>query len=370
MAGNVITPNMSLIEPGIGTEPSPTWAQDLNTDISILDSHTHAPGSGIQITPAGININTDLPFNGNGAIGLRSTRYLVEASPLSGGTDLTCISAIGTNGDLYWNDLVGNKIQITASGGVVGTPGSISGLVSPASATWVSATSTFVWKATASLAANMDFATAILRYPGSYPTPSGTNWIALQVPSSISSGYSLTLPGLPGATSFTSLDTSGNFAATIATSHGITAANIASQTITATEIANATITGTQIVSNINLPGNTVQENGQNVVVSAVNSTTSMQTYRGVINANGTNLIGEGYSITHTGGTGSYLVTFNTAFSALPTAVCSVYDAGGYNGNILAIITDVELTSFTVTTGTISPNNVSDVPFSFIVMGPR
>ena len=199
------TPNMNLTVPGIGTELGPQWANDLNSDLSIVDSHNHSTGQGVQITPSGININSDLGFNGNSASNVSD----IILGPQSGNPASNfAIYAKGV--DLYYTDGNGNHVQITSGGGVNGSPGSISNLMSPASASYISASGTFQWQQDVSTAANMDNATIVLRYPGSYPTPSG-NYIALQAPTSLATGFSLTLPNtLPIANSVLNIDTSGN----------------------------------------------------------------------------------------------------------------------------------------------------------------
>lgn len=198
------TPNMNLTVPGVGTEPSPEWAQEINSDLSILDQHNHSPGQGVQITPSGIDISSDLTFQGNAATNLEYVLFSVQTGdPASNYVEY--VKGV----DLYYTDGNGNHIQITSGGGVNGSPGSISNLTSPASASYVSATQTFVWKSGVSTAANMDAASLIVRYPGSYPTPTG-NYIAIEAPSSLSTGFALTLPAaLPSVTSNLTLSNSG-----------------------------------------------------------------------------------------------------------------------------------------------------------------
>ncbi len=244
MANPLVTPNMSLTEPGIGNTLSPTWAQDLNNNFTTLDQHNHAPGNGVQITPAGLDISSDLSFVGNNAIALRATRY----NPLSlgslTGTDLNELVVSGV--DLYYIDGLGNQVRLTQNGSIVGTTGSISGLVSPASASYIGGSDTFVWQSGSGIAANMDFATAILRYPSTgYPTPSG-NFISLQVPSTISSGYALTLPIPPASTSFLTMTPAGVISATPL--FPLPGANIAAGSITTTQIASGTILGSNIAT--------------------------------------------------------------------------------------------------------------------------
>jgi hypothetical protein len=139
-----LTPNMGLIAPTVGEQPGPTWAFNVNSDLSTLDSHDHSSGSGVPITPAGMNIIADLEFNGNDIIGLRSSRYIPQGSPLAAGSDLGCLYVIGI--DLYYNDVNGNQIRMTQSAGVAGTPGSISTMTPPASVAYTAFDQTFTFK--------------------------------------------------------------------------------------------------------------------------------------------------------------------------------------------------------------------------------
>ncbi len=201
MSNVTISPNMSLTIPVTGQEPGPDWANDINNSLSVIDAHNHAPGSGVQINPDGININADLTFGSNNATALRSVRYTINPSPLAGVSDLSCGYSAGVNGDLYWNDGLGNQIRITQGGSVAGSSGTITGLPSgTASAAYVSGSGTFVFQQSTSTGANLDVASIAIRYPGSYPTPAG-NYIQLQAPSSLATGYSITLPATAPGTS-------------------------------------------------------------------------------------------------------------------------------------------------------------------------
>jgi hypothetical protein len=208
MSSSYLTPNMLLVIPVPTQAPGPDWASDLNASLTILDSHNHAAGSGVQINPAGLNINADLPFNNsNNATQLRSVRFFPNVSALSTGSDLGCLYEAGV--DLYYNDGAGNQIRITQSGSVAGSAGTITGLPSgTASAAYQSVSGTFQFQQATSTAANIDGASLIIRYPGSYPTPSG-NCIILEAPSSIASQYSLVLPGLPAQTNVMTLTSAG-----------------------------------------------------------------------------------------------------------------------------------------------------------------
>ena len=257
MANFTISPNMSLILPTVGVDPGPDWATNLNASLSIIDQHNHSPGNGVQINPDGLSINSDLTFQNNNATNLRSSRYFPQTTPLTTPTDLGETYVLGV--DLYYIDGNGNQIQITKSGGIAGSPGSIADLVSPASATYVSADQTFVWESNANTAANMDGGSIILR-----DIVANSPGVTISPPSGLAANYTITLPAsLPTSTNFVTLDASGNLAAvfnvdnsTIITSGdtievapgGITATQIASMTITAAQIANQTITAAQIAN--------------------------------------------------------------------------------------------------------------------------
>lgn len=209
-ATNYTSPNMGLTIPIPGQELGPAWAYDINGSLTLLDAHDHSPGKGVQITPAGMNITANLSFNGNDATNLGAVIFVAQT------VDPTAPASYVKGVDLYYRDGNGNVIQITSGGGVAGSPGSISNLTSPASASYVSAQGTFVWQQATSTAANMDAATLIIRYPGSYPSPSG-NYIAIQAPSSLATGYAYTLPAtLPGSTSYATINSSGAWSYTTA----------------------------------------------------------------------------------------------------------------------------------------------------------
>lgn len=241
MANITISPNMSLPIPIPGVDPGPDYAQNLNASLTILDSHNHAAGSGVQITPAGLNINSDLPLNQNNLTLARSLRLFPNTSPLALGTDLDCLYTSGV--DLYYNDGSGNQVRITQSGGVAGSPGSIANLTSPASATYVAANQTFVWQSAASTPANLDAASVVFRN-----LTASSQGITVSPPNALGSSYALVLPPLPVSQKFMTLDASGNISAPWAVD-GSTVEIASSSTlqvkasgITTTQLANGSVT--------------------------------------------------------------------------------------------------------------------------------
>lgn len=203
---STITPNMSLVVPTVGAEPGPQWAADINNSLTIIDQHSHVPGSGVPITPSALNINSDLTMIGNNLTNIRSARFTPQASPLALGSDVGCAYVSGV--DLYFNDVSGNQIRITQSGGVAGTPGSIANLTSPASATYVASNSTFVWQSAANTPAIMDASSLIIRN-----LTLGSFGLTLEAPAAMGSDFTITLPSLPSAASVLTIDNSGLMAA-------------------------------------------------------------------------------------------------------------------------------------------------------------
>lgn len=221
------SPNMNLPVPAVGIEPGPAWAQDINNSLTIIDSHNHAPGSGVQITPAGINVNVNLPFNTHSATGLLSTQFVSQA------TAITPFAALYVQGnELFYNDLSGAHVQLTKTGSPNSGTGNISGLTSPASASYAS--STFVFQSNANTAANIDGASILLRL-----ATASSPALTISPPSSMTTSYSLVAPALPSSTLPLVLDTSGNITASQVTLAQLTSPVIQALNPTGTVIAYA-----------------------------------------------------------------------------------------------------------------------------------
>lgn len=204
---STISPNMNLTVPSVGVTTGPEYASQVNSALNVIDAHDHSSGNGVKVTPNGLNINSELPFSNNNIISLRSARFQSQGAPLALTSDLNCLYVSGV--DLYYNDGNGNQVQITTGGGVAGAPGSIANLVSPASASYVSGSQTFVWQSAANTSANMDFGSAIMR-----EVSAGSNSVTISVPSPLPSSFSLVLPTPPASTqTFITLDASGNMEA-------------------------------------------------------------------------------------------------------------------------------------------------------------
>lgn len=213
MSNYTTTPNMNLLIPTVGVDPGPDYANNVNADFTILDQHDHSPGAGVQITPAGLNINTDLSFQNNNLTTLRSLRLSPQLNPITLPSDVGClylVTATSDGSDLWFNTGNGTQIQITKDGALFGVGnGSIANLVAPASASYSSSISTFIWESNANTPANLDAGYIILR--NNFANSKG---LTLQPPAAMAADYALTLPNLPLATSFLTIDPTGTIAPT------------------------------------------------------------------------------------------------------------------------------------------------------------
>lgn len=227
MANFTISPNMNLVLPTPGKEPGPLYATDIDSSFTIIDGHDHTPGNGVLITPAGMNINSALQFNGNNLATVNSAEFNNLVSPLPGiSPNLATVYVSG--GELYYNDAAGNQVKITASGTVNATSSSISN--GTASAAFVGGV--LVVKSTALSAANIFVQSVIFTNPGNL-----TNQLTLSAPT-LGSSYGLQLPLIPGSTSFMTLDTSGNMS-TVSLSGQLTTSNLSPTAgILASQLAN------------------------------------------------------------------------------------------------------------------------------------
>lgn len=210
---STISPNMGLVIASVGETSAPTWAEQINSSMSIIDQHNHSSGSGVPVTQDGISLTSSvspydsLAFNVTNAFGLRSVRFTAQAAALATASDLNCAYTAGV--DLYYNDGNGNQIRLTQGGSIVGTAGSITGLPSGTASAAYSG-GTFVWQSATNTAANMDAGSYILRN-----ATAGSYGLTLQPPNAMAANYSVTLPALPGSTSIMRLDSSGNMSANL-----------------------------------------------------------------------------------------------------------------------------------------------------------
>jgi hypothetical protein len=204
----VNSPNMTLPIPAVGSTPGPDYALDVNSSLTLIDQHDHSPGKGVQITPAGLNINDTLSMQNNALTNIQQLIFTEQPSI----SDLQSLY-IAPGGespsinDLFYNDSAGNIIQLTKAGTVNATIASIPGESYAAG--------TFTWTqaqdALPTTPANFDIGSITIR-PNIALTTFG---VTLAPPGSIASAYTLNLPTIPGSTSFLTIPNTGAIASTI-----------------------------------------------------------------------------------------------------------------------------------------------------------
>ena len=240
MSNYTISPNMNLPVPIVGVDPGPEYAVDVNSALTLVDSHDHSIGYGVQIQPAGLNISSDLTFHSNRAVNVAALALVVQSSS-PGAMNLFSMPA-GTSpvaNELFYTDNNGVTTQITSNGIVNTTASAIEG------ETYNTATGTFIWTQTQSgfptTPANFSIASLTLA-----PAIASTSVaLTLMPPSGLSGAASITLPLTSGLSNpaFLTITTGGVMSPSVSTVGGISGSNIASATITNTNIAANTITG-------------------------------------------------------------------------------------------------------------------------------
>lgn len=178
------TAHMGLGLPNVSSAPGPQWATDVNQALIQVDQHNHSPGQGVPVVSTGININSDLPFGSNNATALRSVRFV--SSTATSGTDTRSLSAGGD--DLFYRDGQGRRIRLTQDGGIVAASGNITGLAAPAQLEWVPGTATFVFTSSATVAANIDGRSHLVRNAAP-----GANAVTIAA-TSATNAWTMTLP--------------------------------------------------------------------------------------------------------------------------------------------------------------------------------
>ena len=238
---STLSPNMSLSVPTVGVDVGPTFAYQINTSLNILDAHNHSPGNGVQIPPSGLNINSALTFQNQQATNMGAVLFQDQ-------TSLATLNALYTKaGELWFNDPT-NPVQITSGGAVNATSSGISS--GSASAAFSAGVLQVYSNLSTSTPGNIQGGSLLLGN-----NVANSNFLTLSPPSLTGGGWTLTLPAIPGSTSFLTLDTGGNITGSVPATAGITGSNIATATITGTNIAAATLTDSLIEPAV-APGST------------------------------------------------------------------------------------------------------------------
>lgn len=109
------TANMQITLPVVGVTLSPRWAKQLVDALGVVDDHDHSETNGVKITNASINIDSDLDFNNNSLKTVASLSFISSTSADTGSQLYT------SNGELYYLDGAGNRVQITSGGALIVT---------------------------------------------------------------------------------------------------------------------------------------------------------------------------------------------------------------------------------------------------------
>jgi hypothetical protein len=256
---------MGMVLPvaGAGGTVGPTYANDLTNPTGgggssivgafyTLDSHNHTPGglNGVQVPTAGLNINADLPFNSFRGTGLLGIQFASQVSAPSGNAQLYFV---GQN--LWTTDNLGNQIQLTNAGAIAGVTGSITGLLTPAAATYNTVSKTFIWTQNTNLSANMDNGKVLIRDPAT----TSSNAVTLQAPvGGPASNIALTLPSaLPASTLPVNLSSTGVISAP------------AINSVASVGNTSGSLTGGAAYASASLPSVSITTRGRPVIVMCV-----------------------------------------------------------------------------------------------------
>lgn len=290
MSNVLFTPFMNLPNPIPGVDPGIDYALNLQSCNLIIDQHNHSPGSGQQIQPNGINISSDLAFNNQNAITLRSVRFTPQSAALTNPADIGCLYVV--NNELYYNDVSGgHQIQITVNGTVNATSSGISsGTASAAFSAGV-----LLVKSNATSGANVEMQSAVLTNSGNL-----TNTLTLQAPT-LSSSIIETLPPLPvSVTSIMQMDTSGNMSAVLTVDNstlqntsnllsiknlGVGTAQLANASVTYPKLAALNIVTSGDCGSFVPNGSVVQVTNWNVNITTTGRPVMIQAYGNNANVN-------------------------------------------------------------------------------------
>lgn len=215
---------MNIVLPVPSVTPGPEWAETINEAVGdTIPNHDHSSGKGLPITPAGMNINNELPMQDNDLTQVRSVRFVDQNGTLSETVDIGAVYISG--GDLYYNNGLGTPVQITSGANLSATSlGGWTGLPSGSASAGFSADTFTLWKATGRYGALQ--IGELKLYNGDTLSP--PNSINIKVPSGLANSLDITLPSvLPGTTSFLTITSAGVIAAGPSETAGITNAMLA-----------------------------------------------------------------------------------------------------------------------------------------------
>jgi hypothetical protein len=239
---------MNLTIPVPTVTEGPKYAQEIQQNFNLIDSHNHTSGQGALIPLNALTISQNLNMNGYSVTNLKSTALVNQvSSPPDNG------SVYMSGNDLYWKDGTGSHdVQITNAGALAGAPGTISGLpTGTASATYVPIPGAFRFQSATNVGADVDCRTVTLRN-------NVVSSFGMQVlPPSLAANLQVTLPLVPASTKIVAMDSAGAMASNIDADNssieivtnnlqvkdsGISSAKIANNAVITSKILDANVT--------------------------------------------------------------------------------------------------------------------------------
>jgi hypothetical protein len=229
------TANMSLILPTEGGSAD-VWDTLLNAALTLVDSHDHTAGKGVQVPSAGLKINADIAWSFAGTSYAITGAKAIDFAPAAAAGMTSYASALFVNSsdanNLYFRNESGTNVKITDGstinvsivGGIGGDYASISALVD-----YVDSSDTYRFRQqTATLVrqyAKMESADlALYEYLAAGATPVPPRAVTLKSPASLAAAYSLTMPAaLPGAAALIQTSTVGVLSASNTLTANVTA---------------------------------------------------------------------------------------------------------------------------------------------------
>jgi len=200
------SPNMGLTIPVPTVTEGPQYAQEIQQNFNLIDSHNHTSGQGALIPLNALTISQNLNMNAYSVTNLKSTALVNQVSaPAENG------SVYMSGDNLYWKDGTGAyNVQITNGNSLAGAAGTISGLpFGTASAAYLSGSGTFRFQSATNVGADVDCRTVTLRN-------NVVSSFGMQVlPPSLAANLQVTLPLVPASTKIVAMDSAGAMAANI-----------------------------------------------------------------------------------------------------------------------------------------------------------
>jgi hypothetical protein len=200
------SPNMGLTIPVPTVTEGPQYAQEIQQNFNLIDSHNHTSGQGSLIPLNALTISQNLDMNSYSVTNLKSTALVNQLSaPAENG------SVYMTGDNLYWKDGTGSfNVQITNGNSLAGAAGTISGLpTGTASAAYLSGSGTFRFQSATNVGADVDCRTVTLRN-------NVVSSFGMQVlPPTLAANLQVTLPLPPASTKIVAMSSAGAMAANI-----------------------------------------------------------------------------------------------------------------------------------------------------------